>query len=166
MAKQNISTITPGAFVLPPRVRDAHKNQFGHILVVGGDCGMSGAPRLAALGALRVGAGLVTIATKPRHAPFMNLFQPEIMSRGVKNGKDLGPLLKKATVVVVGPGLGQSAWAQSLLKKILAANLPVIMDADALNMLAKHSARNKHWILTPHVGEAARLLKTNTKMIT
>ena len=150
---------------LKPRSKWTHKGQFGHVLIVGGDYGMNGAPRLAALGAARTGAGLVTIATRPEHAVTMNINYPELMCHGVKNGRELKPLLSKATVVVIGPGLGQSGWAKSLYKTVLSSDLPLVVDADALNLLARNPFSRTNWILTPHPGEAARLLGTTSKQI-
>src|ERR1700755_798039 len=85
---------------LKPRPSDSHKGSFGHVLVVGGDYGFSGAARLAAEAALRVGAGLVSVATRPLHAVSLNMVRPEIMCHGIQQTKDLIPLLTKATVVV------------------------------------------------------------------
>ncbi|HET7174897.1 MAG TPA: NAD(P)H-hydrate dehydratase [Gammaproteobacteria bacterium] len=143
---------------LPPRRRDAHKGDFGHVLVVGGDQGMGGAARLCAEAALRTGAGLVSIATRRGHVEALLAGLPEAMSRAVESAEELAPLLARASVVAVGPGLGQDAWGKALLQKILASPLPLVVDADALNLLAKSPAKRGNWILTPHPGEAARLL--------
>lgn len=143
---------------LPPRPRHAHKGDFGHVLVVGGAEGYSGAARLAAEAAARVGAGLVSVATHPSNAPLLNLGCPELMCHGIRNTESLAPLLRNATVVVLGPGLRLSDWAYSLWEQVLKTELPVILDADGLNFLSGHSAHRHNWILTPHPGEAARLL--------
>ncbi|MGD9152923.1 MAG: NAD(P)H-hydrate dehydratase [Gammaproteobacteria bacterium] len=147
-----------------PRILTANKGDFGHVLVIGGDHGMSGAPHMAASAAARVGAGMLTIATRPEHATVLNIAQPELMCRGIKTAKELIALIKKASVIAIGPGLGQSAWSQSILKTTLkcAANKPLVVDADALNLLAKTPSSQPNWVLTPHPGEAARLLNTNT----
>lgn len=150
---------------LQQRPHDSHKGSFGHVLVVGGDYGFSGATRLAAEAALRVGAGLVSVATRPEHAISLNLVRPEIMCHGVNNAKDLAPLLAEATVIVLGPGLGQSGWAKKILVRVLKSKKLLIMDADALNLLAKKRISYANWVLTPHPGEAARLLHTTTKAI-
>ncbi len=150
---------------LRPRPRTAHKGFFGHVLVIGGDYGMNGAPRMTALAAARTGGGLVTIATRKEHAAMMNVCQPELMSRGVENKQDLLLSLSQASVGVIGPGLGQSEWAKALLKTALEVDLPFVIDADALNLLADKPQHRNNWILTPHHGEAARLLKTNVKTI-
>jgi NAD(P)H-hydrate epimerase len=144
--------------LLAPRRRDAHKGDFGHVLVVGGNAGMSGAARLAAEAAARCGAGLVSVATRAAHAPVLNAGCPELMVHAVERAAELAPLLVRASVVVVGPGLGRSAWSQQLLGRVLDSDLPLVMDADALNLLAQDPLRRDNWILTPHPGEAARLL--------
>jgi NAD(P)H-hydrate epimerase len=143
---------------LPPRARSAHKGQAGHVLVVGGGAGMSGAARLAAEAALRCGAGLVSTAVAPAVAPALNLARPEIMVHGVATPAEIAPLLARATVVAVGPGLGQGPWARRLWAALRDARQPLIVDADALNLLAADPSRRDDWILTPHPGEAARLL--------
>ncbi|GAB6040647.1 NAD(P)H-hydrate dehydratase [Endothiovibrio diazotrophicus] len=143
---------------LVPRRRDAHKGAFGHLLVIGGDYGMAGAARLAAEAALRAGAGLVSVATRPEHAVAMAAAVPELMCRGVCGADELEPLLERATVIAVGPGLGRSEWAESLLAAALTSHLSVVVDADALNLLAGKTLRRDDWVLTPHPGEASRLL--------
>lgn len=145
--------------LLPKRQRNTFKNDYGHVLVIGGDYGMGGAVRMAAEAAMRVGAGLVTVATRPEHVTIVSGSCPELMCHQIANAEDLEPLLARATVLVVGPGLGKSEWSRSLINKILAVNLPKIIDADGLNLLAeKSSPIQGHWILTPHPGEASRLL--------
>jgi NAD(P)H-hydrate epimerase len=144
--------------LLGPRRRDAHKGNFGHVLVVGGDAGMTGAARLAGEAAARCGAGLVSVATRAAHAAGLNCGCPELMVHGVEAPAELLPLLGRATVVVIGPGLGRSRWAQQLLGSVLDSPLPLVVDADALNLLARDPLKRGHWILTPHPGEAGRLL--------
>jgi len=150
---------------LPRRICSAHKGHFGHVLVVGGEAGFSGAARLAAEAAARVGAGLVSIATRSGHATLMNLARPELMCHGVETPAELHPLLVRASVVAMGPGLGQSAWAGMLFAEVLASGRPLVVDADALNLLARNPMRRNDWILTPHPGEAARLLQTTSTAI-
>lgn len=150
---------------LKPRPKDSHKGSFGHVLVIGGDYGFSGAPRLAAEASLRVGAGLVSVATRPLHAMNLNLLRPEIMCHGINNVKELAPLLAKATVVVLGPGLGQSNWAKKIFSRVLKSKKPLVVDADALNLLAKKRSTYANWILTPHPGEAARLLQMKGQIL-
>lgn len=147
---------------LARRLRCSHKGSYGHVLIVGGEQGYSGAARLAGEAALRVGAGLVSIATRSNHASLMNIHCPELMCHGVENAEQLIPLLAKATVIAIGTGLGQSDWAMELLTAVLSTHKPLILDADALNLLARHSETNAHWILTPHPAEAARLLNCTT----
>jgi NAD(P)H-hydrate epimerase len=155
--------LTQFAHYLKPRPRDSHKGSWGHVLIVGGDDGFAGAVRLSAEAALRVGAGLVSVATRPEHR--INLARPEIMCHGIKNDKALTLLLSKATVVVIGPGLGQSGWAKKMLGCVFQAKKPLIVDADALNGLAKKPIHYTDWVLTPHPGEAARLLNTTPAAI-
>ncbi|HIC80404.1 MAG TPA: NAD(P)H-hydrate dehydratase [Kiloniellaceae bacterium] len=143
---------------LEPRPRNAHKGVFGHVLVVGGAPGLSGAARMAGGAAARSGAGLTTIATHPDHAAFLNAGRPELMVQGVERPEQLLSLLKRATVVALGPGLGQTPWAVGLYRTVLESGLPLVMDADALNLLARDPQRRGDWVITPHPGEAARLL--------
>lgn len=150
---------------LPRRNRCAHKGDNGHVLVIGGDLGYSGAARLAAEAALRTGAGLVTLATREEHAGLMNLTRPEIMSHGISQAEQLDDLLKKASVIVIGPGLGQSSWSKALFLACLYSEKPLVIDADGLNLLANLELSKSNWILTPHPGEAARLLNCSTKEI-
>jgi len=144
--------------LLSPRPRSAHKGRHGHVLVVGGDRGMAGAVCLAGEAAARAGAGLVSLATHPFHAAAMNVVRPELMCHGVEDGAALAPLLHKATVVAIGPGLGREVWGRALLGAVLDSGLPLVVDADALNWLAQEPMHRNQWILTPHPGEAARLL--------
>ncbi len=150
---------------LPPRPRYAHKGLYGHVLVVGGNQGMPGAARMSAHAALRVGAGLVSVATHPSHAAVLNLTRPELMVHAVQQAEQLTPLLKRATVVAVGPGLGQDEWAQAFLQAALSARLPLVIDADGLNLLAQSTCHRADWILTPHPGEAGRLLGISTAAV-
>lgn len=151
--------------LLKPRHQDSHKGDYGHVLVIGGDMGMPGAARMAAEAAGRVGAGLVTVATRPEHVSIVVAGRPELMAFPVKKASQLLPLLKRATVVVLGPGLSpESAWSKSLVKHVLKSPLPMIVDAGALSLLTSRSARD-NWILTPHPGEAARLLKTQPNIV-
>lgn len=151
--------------LLPPRRASAHKGHFGHVLVVGGDAGLIGAARMAAEAAARTGAGLVSVATRSAHAASLISTRPEIMSHGVETTTELQTLLSRATVVAIGPGLGQSGWARSLLPAVCESNLPMVVDADALNLVAQNPKQKDNWILTPHPGEAARLLGCETREI-
>ena len=148
--------------LLPVRSRSCHKGRCGHVLVVGGDRGMAGAARLAAEAAVRTGAGLVSVATRPEHAATIAAARPELMCHGVDGARALAPLLQRANVIVLGPGLGQTGWASELLSAALDSRLPLVVDADALNLLAREPTQRGNWILTPHPGEAGRLLGTDT----
>lgn len=152
-------------FTLPARNPAAHKGDFGHVLVFGGDHGMSGALRLAGEAALRTGAGLVSAATRAEHAASISVARPELMSHGIESASALAPLLKRATVLAVGPGLGQEEWGRKLLSSVLQSTLPMVVDADALNLLAIEPSQRDNWILTPHVGEAARLLDVTIEQV-
>jgi len=147
---------------LLPRQRNAHKGNFGHVLVIAGDQGFGGAARMAAEAAARVGAGLVSIATHPEHAAVIAALCPEIMSHAINTKEDLEPLLERATVLAIGPGLRNSVWGKNLWGIIAAQKKPKIVDAGALSYLAEQPYLNNQWILTPHPGEAAHLLNTTT----
>ena len=150
----------------PPRQKDAHKGSFGHVMVIGGDRGFGGAAAMAAEAALRIGAGLVSVATQPEHVPALLARRPELMAKGVVSGQELEPLLEGPDILVVGPGLGQSPWSEQMLQKVIASGLPMVLDADALNLLAEgklgRNADFSRCVLTPHPGEAARLLNIST----
>lgn len=151
--------------VLPRRPRGSHKGQFGHVLVVGGGIGMPGAARLAGEGALRAGAGRVTVATWPDNVGAVVAGRPELMVQGIDEPARIGPLLSRVDVVALGPGLGTDGWAQGLLRTIEASGLPTVLDADALNLLAQSPRKRNDTILTPHPGEAARLLGTSVQAV-
>ncbi|KPJ95918.1 MAG: carbohydrate kinase [Gammaproteobacteria bacterium SG8_11] len=144
--------------VFGKRAPSTHKSECGHVLVVGGNLGMTGAVRMAAEAAARSGAGLVSVATRPEHALLVNVNQPELMCHGISQKSELMPLLDKADVVALGPGLGQDDWAQMLFDAVMHSSVPLILDADGLNLLAKQPRERANWVLTPHPGEAARLL--------
>jgi hydroxyethylthiazole kinase-like uncharacterized protein yjeF len=148
--------------LMPPRARMGHKGDYGHVLVIGGNTGMAGAARLAGEAALRSGAGLVSVATRAENVAAIIAGRPELMCRGVETGADLDDMLERASVIALGPGLGQDDWARHVYKSALAANKPLIVDADALNLLAEVPDKRDNWILTPHPGEASRLLGMTT----
>ena len=153
--------------LLKPRAADAHKGDFGHVMVIGGDTGFGGAALMAAEAAARTGAGLVSIASRPEHIPAILARRPEIMACGVVSGQELEPLLARPTVLVVGPGLGRSPWSEQMLQQAVKSGLPLVLDADALNILAEGCVVPKpnghgRWLLTPHPAEAARLLGITT----
>lgn len=189
---------------LSSRSKNSHKGNFGHVLIIGGDYGFEGSVRLAGEAALRSGAGLVSIATRKEHAFAIAGNCPELMCHGVQDPSDLDELIEKATVIILGPGLGTKTWGQTLWQYIIQKgsqnftphsermneltvkaqrnllNIPLIIDADGLNLLSKEvfdtqsfenvnaqmnanmienmRSYSKNWILTPHPGEAARLL--------
>jgi hydroxyethylthiazole kinase-like uncharacterized protein yjeF len=148
--------------VLPgKRKRNSHKNEFGHILVIGGDQGMTGAASLAARAALRAGAGLVTVLVNPKCVHDL-CATPELM---VRSWDDIDSMLVQASVIVIGPGLGQSDAAQICLQKLQGVNLPMVVDASALEVNFLQALESKQVVITPHPGEAANLLSTTSAMI-
>ncbi|WP_282410737.1 NAD(P)H-hydrate dehydratase [Pseudomonas sp. PS02303] len=148
---------------LAGRAPTAHKGKFGHVLLIGGDRGFGGAILLSAQSALRSGAGMVSVATRSEHVPAALARIPEAMVLGTSSANQLMELLQKVSVLVVGPGLGQAAWGRSLLSAAANAPLPQVWDADALNLLASnHVSLPKDCVITPHPGEAARLLGIST----
>lgn len=151
--------------VLTRRSRIAHKGSYGHALVIGGAPGMLGAVCMAAEAAARAGAGKVSVATHPSHAALVSLHRPEIMSHGVETTEALMPLVDQADVIAIGPGLGQSIWARALLDAVKDLQKPVVADADALNLMAQTPFRFPESVITPHPGEAARLLEMSTAYI-
>lgn len=143
---------------LPPRrSANSHKNQFGHVLVVGGARGMSGAVRLAGMAALRAGAGLVSVCVHPDNYLALAAADPELM---VGVWDELDHLMARATVIIVGPGLGQSETSGRLLNKLSRCRLPILVDADALHADFLDSLQSDKIVITPHPGEAARLLSS------
>jgi len=153
------------ARVLPRRARDAHKGDHGHVLVVGGEVGLCGAALLCARAALRSGAGLVSVATRAAHAAVLTAAQPEAMVHGVESRSELAALIERASVIALGPGLGRGEWSRTVSEAALEAGKPLVVDADALNGLARQPRRREDWILTPHPGEAARLLGVSTAVV-
>ena len=143
-----------------PRLRTSHKGDMGHVLVMGGAPGFGGAALLACQAAARMGAGKVSLATAPEHITASLVRCPEVMAYGIRGGAEAAELPATADVIVVGPGLGQAAWGQAVLQSALQSDTPLIVDADGLNLLARQwpDVRRDNWILTPHPGEAARLL--------
>lgn len=159
---------------MPPRsplMQNIHKHQRGKVLVIGGDYGMAGAPALAAEAALVSGAGKVTIATHTEHFPALLAHCPELMTCPLDDSTDqLQTAIQEADVIAIGPGLGQSDWAERIVKAVWGADCAVVLDADALNLMAKYPIlakqpiqTHKRWVMTPHPGEAARLLGISTQ---
>ncbi len=143
---------------LKPRPHNAHKGDFGHVLCVGGEHGFGGAIMLCAEAAARCGAGLVSVATRAEHVSVLLARCPEVMARAVVDLGDLDALIERANVIAIGPGLGRSDWSQTMLHAAYACGLPLVIDADALNLLALQPRILKDAVITPHPGEAARLL--------
>ena len=154
------------------REQDAHKGHFGNVLIVGGDRGLGGAGLLSSRAAVYSGAGLTSLVTRPEHVSASLVSCPEVMVKGVDSGQDIEEHLVKPDVIAIGPGLGQSAWSEQMIQRVFweaeKRDISVIMDADALNLLTKlklSSNLPKRLILTPHPGEAARLLNTSVAVI-
>ena len=148
--------------LLRPRSRTSHKGLNGRVLVIGGGPGMAGAARLAAEAALRSGAGLVHAVVAPENSALVVAGRPEIICRGVAEPDAIADWLAAADVIVAGPGLGRSEWADSMLEAALSADKPLVLDADGLNYLAESRRTRSDWVLTPHPGEAARLLGSSS----
>lgn len=166
---------------LQPRPLAAHKGHAGHVLVVGGDSGFGGAALMAAEAACRAGAGTTALLTRRAHVAAALARRPEVMTQALEDleGDDWQALVghvRRADAVVIGPGLGRSAWSRALLRRVLQAagsSVPLVVDADALTLLAEGLEERQHitpegaaptglhrrpWLLTPHPGEAARML--------
>ncbi len=153
---------------LKPRARNSHKGDYGSVGIVGGDHGMVGAALLAARAALKLGAGRVYAGLLARDPPLVDAAQPELMLRSADEVLKLGNL----TCLAVGPGLGQMPDAAFHLEAALESPLPLVLDADALNLLAasvplarKLRERTAPSLLTPHPAEAARLLAITTSQV-
>jgi NAD(P)H-hydrate epimerase len=143
---------------LAPRHANAHKGEHGHVLCVGGESGMGGAVRLCAEAALRAGAGLASVATRSEGVAALIAARPEAMTHAVEDADALRVLIARASVLAVGPGLGQGEWGRGLFEAAVESGKPLILDADGISLLAKHPRPLPQAILTPHPGEAARLL--------
>ena len=143
---------------LKPRARDAHKGCHGHVLAIGGDHGYGGAIRLCAEAALRCGAGLVSVATRAEHVNPLLVARPEAMPRAVDDAAALETLAQRASVIALGPGLGRGEWSQVMFATAAKLGLSCVVDADGLNLLAATGLHIPDAILSPHPGEAARLL--------
>jgi NAD(P)H-hydrate epimerase len=151
--------------ILAPRQRTGHKGHYGHTVIIGGDTGMAGAVCMAAKAAARSGSGLTSVGTHPSHSAQLISAQPEIMFHGLNNHDDLDALVNKASVIVLGPGLGLGEWGQTCYSQCVQSDQPMVIDADALNLLSTLNTSRGHWVLTPHPGEAARLLACSTSVI-
>ncbi|WP_413283261.1 NAD(P)H-hydrate dehydratase [Vibrio sp. MA40-2] len=151
---------------LSPRRKTAHKGQNGRVLCLGGDRGMFGAIRLASEACMRVGAGLTRVVTQPENVSALVSARPEVMVfdwRG--NSSEINDHLWWADVIALGPGLGNSSWGRSLVGYSRTAEKPMVVDADGLNILAKTPDFNGRRVITPHPGEAARLLNSTVEEV-
>ena len=168
-----LATQTPVAWLMdiatfqPERtaLQNSHKGDYGHVLVVGGDYGMAGAVRLSGEAAMRCGAGAVSVATHAEHAVTLSAACPVLMAHGVSDAADLAELSNRSDVIVLGPGLGKQAWGRALFSYLIETPQAKIIDADGLNLLAAEPMYCDDWILTPHPGEAARLLGTDSRTV-
>lgn len=151
---------------LPPRRATAHKGNVGRLWIAGGDHGYAGAAIMAAEAALRSGAGLVTLLTRSAHVAPAIARRPELMVHAIEELADFAKLPPNPDAVVLGPGLSKKGWGLHLAQYIQALGVPMVIDADALNLLAEApQAMTTPAIITPHPGEAARLLGTDTATI-
>ena len=151
--------------LLKPRPKNSHKGQFGHVLIIGGEHGFIGAPRMAGEAAARIGAGLVTIGTRKAHACLLGVVRPELMAHGMEDEETFLRLSELASVVVICLLFLQSEWVLPLFGYAIDRVHPLIVDADALNLLANAPQKRHNWILTPHPGEAARLLGKSSQEV-
>lgn len=161
------ATVLPATLttLLPRRGGNTQKGQFGHVLCLGGDEGYSGAISLCSRAALRSGAGLVSVGTHLTSQLAVAAGQAELMVRAVEDEQDLRPLMERASVLAVGPGLGQTEWGGILLGRAMQARLPLVLDADALNLLGERPRLPADCVITPHPGEAGRLLGCSAAQI-
>ena len=154
------------------RNSESHKGDFGHVLVVAGNIGFGGAALLSSKAAIKIGAGLVSLATRSEHLQAALSFAPEVMTKPVDSGQSLENYLDFPTVVCLGPGLGKDYWSEQMIYKSLENThknkTPILIDADGLNLLPEFSKKlplPKKIVLTPHLGEAARLLNTSVEKV-
>lgn len=149
----------------PARPWNSHKGMFGHVVIVGGAEGMAGAAQLSALAALRAGAGKVTVICQPGQEAIAGS-KAEVMVRGLNaNHGDADELLQRADVIAIGPGLGRRDWGRDWWQKVAEMEIPLVVDADALTLLAEHPLKRDDWVLTPHPGEAATLLDSEVEQV-
>lgn len=149
---------------IKPRRPCSHKGDHGKLLVIGGEIGTGGAIRMAGEAALRTGSGLVRVLTRKEHiAPILSA-RPELMVQSM-NADSLPDATVWADVIAIGPGLGQSDWAKEAVQQVTESDKITLWDADALNLLAISPDKRQNRIITPHPGEAARLLQCNIQQI-
>ena len=154
------------------RNSESHKGDFGHVLVVAGNIGFGGAALLSSKAAIKIGAGLVSLATRSEHLQAALSFAPEVMTKPVDSGQSLENYLDSPTVICLGLGLGKDYWSEQMIYKSLENSqknkTPILIDADGLNLLPEFSKKlplPKKIVLTPHLGEAARLLNTSVEKV-
>ena len=150
---------------IPQRKKDANKGTYGHVLVIAGSRGMSGAAYFSALSAYKVGAGLVRIFTVEENRIILQTMLPEAIITTYEPDnyvKTLKEVLSWATAIVIGPGMGEGEMAKKITEQVLASSLlPMVVDADALNIVAKKKMSvvfGKNMVITPHLGEMSRLV--------
>ncbi len=149
---------------LPPRKPTSHKGTNGRLVIIGGDHGTAGAIRMTGEAALRAGAGLVKVLTRSENIAPLITARPELMVQELTSNS-LDECLEWADVVVIGPGLGQQEWGKKALQKVENCRKPMLWDADALNLLAINPDKRQNRVITPHPGEAARLLNCAVSQI-
>jgi NAD(P)H-hydrate epimerase len=179
-SKTNLIQSAEVAQLYPQRKADSHKGTFGHVVVVGGSRGKSGAPYMSGKAALRSGAGLVTVFSPSSVQTAIAALGPEVMTQAASGNPDFFDgnasadamsLLSEKSVAAIGPGIGTEDSTGEFLRRVLEqADMPIVIDADALNLLASHremlsQRKARMTVLTPHPGEMARLLKTDIKTI-
>jgi hydroxyethylthiazole kinase-like uncharacterized protein yjeF len=154
--------------LLPKRPHDSHKGQFGNVVIIGGASGTVGAALMAGRAALKLGAGSIHVGLLAENAPVVDLHQPELMLHAAATALRL----PNVTVMALGCGLGREPVAQKMLYDALQFDIPLVLDADALNILAKRPdlrsrliGRKNATVMTPHPGEAARLLGSRVEDI-
>jgi NAD(P)H-hydrate epimerase len=155
-------SLTQNDPLLPSRRGNSNKGNHGHALLIGGETGFGGAIAMAVDACCRTGAGLTSCATRPANVSVVLARRPECMAAAINAGLEMQPLMDKASVLACGPGLGRSSWAELLLQQVLQSDYPVVLDADALNIIASPGWQTefpeRDVVMTPHPGEAARLL--------
>jgi NAD(P)H-hydrate epimerase len=166
-ANSTARRLVPANLAWPgPRPLTAHKGMFGRVLAVGGDHGTGGAALLTAESALRAGAGMVSLATRAEHVSAALVRLPEVMAAPISSANQLLAMVEQASVLVIGPGMGQGSWARSLLSVAASSSKLQVWDADALNLLAAGAVSlPADSVITPHPGEAARLLGISTAQV-
>lgn len=151
---------------LPKRAISSNKGDNGKVLIIGGSLGMGGAAIISGVGALRAGSGLVKVALDPINIPALNSICPELMTVNYFDDEAFDNALKWADVIALGPGLGQNARVHELVSRAYEAQKDIVCDADALNIMAKESpSHNERRVITPHPGEAGRLLQVSAEEI-